>query len=113
MTSNISTDEQAIRIRPFDISRHCLEGGTFVTNFEGDDIWLYRDTVRAFGEPRLIVHDERKGSLWPTGGSLHYLGDEPGNGSWNDATWGPGFWRTMEGLQGRHKEWLWLRRFAP
>lgn len=101
------------KTRPLDISKHCLEGGTWVTNLTEEEMLIMQEAVRKYGDPRLLVHAQRHGSHWLPGGSLHYLGDEPKGGSWQDADWGPSFWRVVERLTPRHDEWLKLRGFAP
>jgi len=104
------------KLRAFDPTRHSLEGGTFVTNLS-ENIQLYEQAVKEYGDSRLIIHDK------PCGGgacmadagwkSLHYLGDEPRGGRWNRANWGDGFWRIFHRLEEQHKEWLKLKDFAP
>jgi hypothetical protein len=54
------------------IMKHWTEGGTGVTNFQPDRLPIFREAVRRYGDPTLIVLDE---AMPPApknyGGSLH------------------------------------------
>ena len=56
------------------IMKHWTEGGTGVTNFSPDKFDLYKESVRLYGDPSLIVCDQAYPPAPPSyGGSLHWL----------------------------------------
>lgn len=81
--------------RPMDTSTHFLDGGTFVTNIDEEDVAAMEQAVQEHGDPCVVVHDspccggasmkgwkslhllkwaERPGH-WPKGPSLSPLWD--------------------------------------
>jgi len=63
------------------INEHWTNGGTGVTNFGEEEFNLYLETVEEFGDPNIVVSQERFGWTWGVmpGGSLHHLTKKPGN----------------------------------
>lgn len=68
-----STDEQKLgEVRSGYVSAHWTRGGSGITNFQPEDLSLYQEAVKKFGDARIFISDKLMDGYGFTGKmSLH------------------------------------------